>query len=234
MKQETNKKRAAPKIRGGEIFSSGCCHITIRRCMDNQDGAIMVIALMVLLVITIIGLISSETMITENRIIRNQGIYQQNLNIVDSALMTGMQMLMQIPDDDSANFDPDTATGDLINDMRDNWADTTWYDPDSIISEQVLDAANSVDVEDAAEDILETRDELLVGNLRVSVVGWEVVSDPDGGSESIRIGKARQPAVWRQGRILAEYVSVDPDTGKSGGFGRMRMEMGVRRPIPIN
>jgi hypothetical protein len=40
----------------------------------------------------------------------------------------------------------------------------------------------------------------------------------------LKLGKP----IWRQGRILAEYVSADAG-GKDNGFGMLREEMGIKR-----
>ena len=55
----------------------------------NQNGSVMVLALMIMAIMMVIGITSSETAITENFIIRNVGIHRENVNLVESALMRG-------------------------------------------------------------------------------------------------------------------------------------------------
>ena len=73
--------------------------------MDNQQGSVIVLVLLVLTIMTVLGIVSSDSVVTENFIVRNVGIHQQNVSILDSALMVGLQQFMQISDADAGNFD---------------------------------------------------------------------------------------------------------------------------------
>jgi len=181
-----------------------------------------VLAMMVLLIMTIIGLVSSQSVVTENYIIRNQAIHKQNINMVESALMVGLQQFMQIPDDDPVNFDINNPADTWLNNIRDTWAATDWYTENNMAS--ILDGTNSAPVPDT--QIQTIREE--AGNIRTSIVGWETVTLASGGGESLRVSSPRQSSVWRQGKILAEYVSDHTQ------YGRLRMEIGIKRRIPIN
>ena len=57
----------------------------------NQNGSVMVLALMIMAVMMVIVIASSDTVVTENFIIRNVGIHKENVNLVESALMQGLQ-----------------------------------------------------------------------------------------------------------------------------------------------
>ncbi|WP_155315752.1 hypothetical protein [Desulfosarcina alkanivorans] len=197
------------------------------RLLSNENGSVMVLVLMVLAIMTVIGIVASNTVITENSIIRNVGIYKQNASLLDSSLMRGLQEFLQIPDNDPDNFTP--ALSVWINDVNNDppsvgdpeeFINTIWYE--STFTQRCLNAANS-NVADSLP-ILADRGEDLNDNLRYAVVGWEVVDLGTSGSESMSMGKP----VWHQGRILGEYVSLDAG-GDGNGNGLMRMEIGVKR-----
>lgn len=194
---------------------------------SNQEGSIIIIALMALVIMTVIGLISSQTVVTENFIIRNQGIYKQNINMVEAALMEGLQLFMEIEADNPDIVDVNTSGLAWINNMGNAWAATDWYARDS--SDRILDAGNSLAVN--TPQPLADRGEAGSGNLRYAFVGWGIVTLPGGGSESLAVGS--NDPVWRQGRLISEYVSRTGG-GADHGYGLLRMEIGVRRKIVLN
>ena len=208
---------------GDGCFKSRRAWWCLEDCLNNQNGGIVIVlAMMVLLIMTIIGLVSSQSVITENYIIRNQAIHKQNINMVESALMVGLQQFMQIPDDDPENFDINNPADIWLNSIRDDWAANDWYDADN--RELILDATNSEPVPDSQIQVIRKE----ADNIRTSIVGWETVTLAGGGSESLRVSSSRQTSVWRRGRILAEYMSDQTQ------YGRLRMEIGIKRRIPIN
>jgi Tfp pilus assembly protein PilX len=188
------------------------------RPLANEDGSIMVLVLMVLVIMTAIGIVSSNTVITENVVIRNAAIYRENVNLVESALMEGLQRFMQIDPNDPTNYSSDTPN-DWINPYSgvfDNAPGTPgWYETN--FNGRVLNANNSLDAN--AMPLLATRGENLNGNLRVALVGWDSVN--------LGSNKMGQP-VMRKGLCVAEYVSLDA-LGNDNGYGLLRMEIGIRR-----
>jgi hypothetical protein len=194
--------------------------------LANQEGSIIIIALMALVIMTLIGLMSADTVVTENFIIRNQAIYKQNLNMADAAMMETFQRFMQLPPDSPDIVDVNGSSLAWVNDMHAPWAAVDWYAVNT--SERLLDAANSLDINTAAN--LADRGEGAAGNLRAAFVGWETVQLPEGGSESLGVGSNKP--VWRAGRILSEYVSLGG--GADHGYGMLRMEMGLKRRIVLN
>ena len=200
-------------------------------CGANQDGSIIIIALMVLVIMTVIGMISSDTVVTENFILRNQGIYKQNVNMVEAAIMESLQQFMQIPFDDTDLANVNDNNSDWYNDIDSIWATTDWYATNS--STRVLSPATSLDIN--SSQILAARGENAAGNLLVSFVGWDVSTyntgegpGAIGGSESLVVGPGN--VVIKKGRILGEYISQDAG-GTNNGFGMLRMEIGVMRKI---
>ncbi len=196
--------------------------------MANQNGSVMVLALMIMAVMMVIVIASSDTVVTENYIIRNVGIHKENVNLVESALMMGLQRFMQIPDNDPDNFDPDISNTDWINNRNDAWTTGAWYNRGDVST--MLNANNSINGnEDGFGNnviaTLATRGEAANGGLRCAVVGWEPVVYATGGSSSLVVGAG---AIWHAGRIIGEYVSVDGG-GADNGNGMLRMELGLRR-----
>lgn len=230
-----------------EIFSSFCKHQTNNKSHDvgkarkeiesagfpgnnpisNQKGSIIVLALMVLVIMTVIGLISSDTIVTEKFIQRNQAIYKQNINMVDAAIMEGLQRFMQLPHDDQALVDLEDDTTDWFYDKDNTWV-STWYTRNS--AARVLDTASALNIttlDTTTPRDLVNRGEDGSGNLLVGFIGWNVPTFPGGGSESLVTG-AKQPPAIKDGRIVGEYVSLDASNANNG-FGILRMEIGVRR-----
>lgn len=195
--------------------------------VNNQDGSIILVAMMVLVIMTVIGLMSSSTVVTENFIIRNEAIHRQNMNMVEAAMMEQLQQFMQLQPNNPNIVDVNTSGLAWINNIKDAWAANTWYAGDS--SARILDVANSIDINTSQN--LADRGEAAAGNLRAAFVGWDIVQLPEGGSESLGVGANK--AVWRRGRLLAEYVSRNAG-GEDHGYGMLRMEIGVKRRIVIN
>lgn len=199
--------------------------------ISNSNGSIIMITLMVLVTITVIGLISSDSVVTEKFIIRNQAIYKQNLNMVDAALMEALQRFIDDLDpDDPDDFDVKASNTDWLNDIDNNtWNNDpgSWYS--SNLSNKLLNANNSDDIN--TSQILADRGENLAGNLRVALVGWiDAVSNQGGtggGSQSLAIGvssgTASEKSQCMDGRLLSEYVSTNST------YGVLRMEIGIRR-----
>jgi hypothetical protein len=197
----------------------------------DQKGSVIVLVIMILAIMTVIGIVSSDTIVTENTIIRNVGIHKQNTSLVDSALMLGLQRFMQLDTSDGSQFDP--ALVPWINDVNNDppsvgdpeeFINTIWYE--TIFTRRCLvDANNSVDV--AAIDpgnllpLLTTRGEAANGTLRYAVVGWSPVP-------GMPVNTGSGNPTWKQGRLIAEYVSADA-AGDGNGFGLIREEMGLKQ-----
>lgn len=188
--------------------------------INNQNGSVLVLTLMIMVIMAVIGIASTDTVVTENFIMRNVGIHKENINIVEAALMEGLQTFMQIPDSNPANFDPNASNTDWINNRTDAWTTANWYNTGDVST--LLNANNSLSAN--ALDTLGNRGEANAV-LRYAVVGWEPSKIATGGSESLVVGGG---AVWHDGRILGEYVSTDGG-GNDNGNGWLRMELGVKR-----
>lgn len=195
--------------------------------IDNQRGSVIVFVLMVLVALTVIGIVSSDTVITEKFIVRNVGIHKQNASLVDSALMIGLQQVMQLDNNDGDNFDPDAVLDDWLNNDDTDWTAGTadWYE--ASFTDRCLDGNNSRDANSANNlPLMDDRGENALPNLRYAVVGWGPLDfTVTGGSTSLVVGSG---PVWHSGQVIAEYVSEDAG-GDGNGFGLIRGELGVRQ-----
>jgi hypothetical protein len=162
--------------------------------------------------------------ISESLSVRNAGLFKQNLHLVESAVMEGLQRIADMEFDGViSDLDPHRTAQDwIINDeeweitMEKKWSSATSSGP-------VLNASNSVVPEGikngtATENIIlsqrgELNDDSPAGApLRYTLIGWEAA---DGCSL-----KTTTP-VRRKGRLLAEYVSEN--------YGILRLEIGLER-----
>lgn len=194
--------------------------------LQSEEGSIIVVALLVLAIMTVIGISASDTVITENYIVRNVALRKQNVNLGESAIMEGYQKVMQqeYPEDTRHELEESNAGDDgdvsLWLNSNDKWEndglDKDWYGSEA--TGRVLEKVNSVEP-DLTDDssVLKTRGEveLKEPKLRMALVGWEASSIK--GETSLKATEA----VRRSGRILAEYISEKN--------GMVRIEIGVER-----
>jgi Tfp pilus assembly protein PilX len=201
--------------------------------LANEDGAVIFVVLMALVTMTVIALVSSDSQITENLIIRNLAVRKQNVFLLDSALMRGYQEFMQISVANPANLNVNAGPNavwfnDINNDIPsagdpEEFINTIWHEEP--FTQRCLVPGNSR-VENSVP-LLTTRGENGNAGLRYAIVGWEPVNlGSGGGSSSIVVNP--NTATWHGGRLMAEYVSVDAG-GNANGFGMLRQEMGLRR-----
>jgi hypothetical protein len=64
--------------------------------MKNEEGSAIVVAVMILMVVTIIGVSSTNTTTVELQIVRNDGIYKQNLYLAEAAAQEGIQRIWNL------------------------------------------------------------------------------------------------------------------------------------------
>jgi len=198
--------------------------------LGNEDGAVIFVVLMALVTLTVIAIVSSDSEITENLIVRNVATRKQNVYLLDSALMRGYQEFMQIPADvvnASANFAPNAGPNALwINNVLNNppgvgspeeFINTIWYE--DTFTQRCLGPGNSL--VESTVPLLATRGENGNNGLRYAIVGWEPLP-------MAAVNPKPNEPLWFGGRLIAEYVSVDAG-GNANGFGMLRQEMGLRR-----
>ena len=120
--------------------------------LKNEEGSAIVVALLILMVLTIIGISSSNTTMVELKIVRNDGIYKQNLYLAEAAAQEAVQRIWNISRTDplllekrSPEWLNDVAAIDMTNTA--NW-DDDGEDNDDTALVSSLDADASLAVED--------------------------------------------------------------------------------------
>jgi Tfp pilus assembly protein PilX len=106
--------------------------------IDNEQGSAIVMALIVLVILTIIGIVSTSDTVFELQIVRNEAMYRRNFYRAESAIVESAQLLeLSTP----ANSLPisttfgwlETAVGapDMANmaSWKDNSDNPSWIDP---------------------------------------------------------------------------------------------------------
>ncbi len=204
----------------------------------RQEGSVIVVVLMLLVIMSIIGVASTNTTVTENFIVRNSSIRKQNLHLADALAAEANQRVIDFAYDDPdfpdaflthEDIDPDLTDLIWVHD-KDEWETNghkaDWYNP--VHAGRVLDKDNSEAPQSLIDNtnsgiarILSKRGEWDFGTpddeespIRYALVGWDHITE---GGESITEGASEE---IKKGSILVEYVSKD--------YGVIRLVVGVR------
>jgi len=70
--------------------------------LNNEDGSVLVLALVMLVLLTLIGISATTTSMIENKISGNERVYKQNLYAAEAASMHCAQDMEEIPDPKTA------------------------------------------------------------------------------------------------------------------------------------
>jgi hypothetical protein len=107
--------------------------------IKNEEGSVLIIALLMLVLLTVAGISASTTSEIEVRIAGNENTYKQNLFYAESAAMLGAQML----EDESAATLKYLLVDWLHASLPDqDLGSTTNWDPGNSNSNQGLDPSN--------------------------------------------------------------------------------------------
>jgi len=118
--------------------------------LKNEEGSAIVVALMILMVVTITGISSSKTTTVELQIVRNDGIYKQNLYLAEAAAQEAVQRIWNISRTDPLLLEGrspvwlnDPAANDMTNTA--NWDDDGADNNDTaLVSSLDVDASLAV------------------------------------------------------------------------------------------
>ena len=210
------------------LFSIIVKNAGIYNTVGNQNGSVIVIALIVLVLMSIIGVSSTDTSVTESLIVRNTTLRKQNVQMVDAAVAETAQIVL-----DAGYIDPNNANTYLteneimdatafawIND-KDQWETdgnlAAWYNPDFVGRVLVLNTDPGVTDSNCMvpqSTFTVTKRGEAPDSIRCTLVGWEFK-----GSGNIDVS-GNQP-VLRTANILTEYISAD--------YGIIRLMAGVER-----
>lgn len=83
--------------------------------LENEEGSIIILSLLVLVILSIVGFSASRTSTTEMQIVRNDATYQQNFYLAESGATQAAQLLSNT--DSTALQNKDTLT------WLNNWED---------------------------------------------------------------------------------------------------------------
>ncbi len=193
--------------------------------IDNQNGSVMVVTLLVLALMTIIGVTSANTVVQELFITRNTGLYKQNIYVVESAVNEAIQdLIIRSRGNDPDELIPHETTLNWVHNLQE-WEENNmlddWYDPESTLRFLDVDGAGDpifrvpISIQNDDLETINIRGEKDDIPLRCAVV----LNQSD--EESL---KNNNPPILK-GPIICEYISI---------HGMVRMEAGVRLDIPVN
>ncbi len=127
--------------------------------LNNEEGSAIVIALIILVLLTMIGITATDNTVIELQIVRNEAIYRQNFYRAEAAVIEAAEILQD--ETDTTLLMPVTTTYNWLRnntsvnaDMTDitNWKDNadppTWLDNDGLLGP---DSASSNNMDDAGD-----------------------------------------------------------------------------------
>lgn len=216
----------------------------------NQNGSMILVAMLLLLMMTIIGISASNTSVTESYIIRNVGIYKQNMNLVEAAVLDLCQEVIvnTQPPPNARLGEKSPAKAIWVIDIVD-WKNTiipsgslsyhdAWYDMGTAGAGQIF-ADDDLDPTTGFPPYTWPGDTFFAEDTTTSPSGDLTILDTRGETDDIPlrmalvgwevvqgapidvIGETRMKA-----RILAEYVSPN--------YGLIRLEIGLERNFRDN
>ena len=110
--------------------------------LNNEEGSAIVIALIILVLLTMIGITATDNTVIELQIVRNEAIYKQNFYRAESAVVE----LGQFMEDNNLLATYDWLTGSataLDMEVVGNWDWTTPGTPNSQLSNNMDDAGDA-------------------------------------------------------------------------------------------
>ena len=105
--------------------------------LKNEEGSVIIMALIVLVALTMIGIVSTDNTVVELQIVRNETIYRQNFYRAESAVIEGAQVMedsnltVPIPWIQNLSTAPDMED---ISNWKDNADPPTWLPAGTPIS----------------------------------------------------------------------------------------------------
>jgi type IV pilus assembly protein PilX len=114
--------------------------------IKSQEGSAIVVAVMILMVVTVIAVSSTNTTTVELQIVRNDGIYKQNLYLAEAAAQEGIQRIWNLSRTDPFLLERRAPVWLTTDDLRDpsTWdndgaggndnAEISSTDPDAILA----------------------------------------------------------------------------------------------------
>jgi Tfp pilus assembly protein PilX len=63
------------------------------RCVDNQNGTAIITALLILMLLTFVALVATNTTMDEKAMVRSEAVFEQVFDLAESADLEGIQLL---------------------------------------------------------------------------------------------------------------------------------------------
>jgi hypothetical protein len=142
MQQQANGRRSKVIERTTSMFEKALF-------IKNEEGSAIVVAVMILMVVTVIAVSSTNTTTVELQIVRNDGIYKQNLYLAEAAAQEGIQRIWNLSRTDAFLMErkapvwlndindvdmSDTDNWDTDGEDNDDTAEVSSTDPDAILA----------------------------------------------------------------------------------------------------
>ncbi len=119
----------------------------LRLLTRNENGSTILIAMIILLLLTIIGISATNTTQIELKIAGNEKIYRQNMNLAEAAVNVGVQQISELngeaDGEELQQLVPDRSSLDWMNGSTIDFTDPLkWkYDP----TEKTVDNDDTID-----------------------------------------------------------------------------------------
>lgn len=216
----------------------------IKNPIKNQNGSMILVAMLLLLMMTIIGISASNTSVTESFIVRNVGLHKQNMNMVEAAAIElAQEVLINIPDPSGDNLADSSPVRERWVISLNDWTDAAGF-PYRSTGLSYHDAWYNIGADGAGQiftgdgtafpQYTWPGDDFFAENTIASPSGDLTIIDNRGEADDTPLRMAlvgwdaapgsslkATTATRKKARILAEYVSPN--------YGMMRLEIGLER-----
>jgi hypothetical protein len=94
--------------------------------LNNEEGSVIIAAIMVLVLLTIVGIASTNTSNTEIKIATHELIYQRNFYAAEAATLEALDKMENEPDPQTAGFEWLWQDGDTFDDTETPYKSDLW------------------------------------------------------------------------------------------------------------
>ena len=115
------------------------------RCIDNERGSVIVVAMIVLVLLTLIGISSTDNTVVENAIVRSEAFYRQNFYKSEGAIVELAQFMERNDISSPATYDwltDSTAALDMTDPSNWTWTGAGAYNSQLSNNMDASDGAN--------------------------------------------------------------------------------------------
>lgn len=221
----------------------------------HQNGSIILLVMMLIVIMSTIGIASTSITVTENFIVRNTAIRKQNIQIMDAVAIEAMQRVMDTAYvNNNTNLDPSDTDDEIfpLNPTSLNWVIdkniwvssgklAEWYDPTHIgwvlvDDDELLDPG--LDLDSVSEPIWEAPSTLRrdsgVGTRDVLIARGDWSSGDSAANSPIRyalVGWSPAPgsSIKTTGNVPLKRTAEILTEYLSEDFGVMRLSVGLVR-----